>query len=628
MKGQYEPVMDDSGRITKYIKGTVSISCYLFPGCFDGYTSEGGESVLPYNRASSVNDISTSTTDDELSTLRQRLTEPCQQLKIQYQGFGNIDINNPLGVVRDVNNGPKPKVTRWTPYTNKAAFVEWEVEFCYSPCQSTLNGAFTSGGNRKYCQWPYEVEFSLDEKGLTTYTITGRVEIALTRDPTVNAQAGASSQFNVIDIEKDIVSVFPRMKGFKRTKQSFKISNDRKFVNFTIQDQELNSQEAFGVGIADNDVTLSTSSGFDKGFFTKWMTSLSGKIELYPGYDKTYAYAEAARLFDRYCRSACIKGRLPDRTDSPDYDVNKNPDVANRSRAILREIKYSDNIFDRSISFSYVWELFVKPQDLFLATGMFLPVEPTNQKRNDRWTYWMLSGTHALDEGGYQQMTLSNNSDIVVSLCNPWFGPRPTTPVTPPQTNKYDNTDPTYNKTPGKKENTYQYNLNDQTAGAFYSVFKNMYVTGQLLNTVPHIPLWSLPAVQETVPNLDKMKETGKLNLNTNTDSTSTSSGTEARKKVLIHKYGPTTTTVTMVGYAERLGNIPQVPQVESMSGKKVIPYGATKYIPIHNGFGIDVLSGINYGVHGLFWQKSYIVLEEPSDISFKTSGQPAAFTV
>lgn len=635
MKGQYEPVMDDAGRITKYVKGSISVSCYLFPGCLATNSAViDGRDALNYYQAPSVGATASGsldyTTDSSLATLRQRLTEPCQKLEIIYQGFGSITLNDPFGYVRDVNNGPKPKVTKWTPYTNKMAYVEWEIEFCYSPCQATIGTFANSEG---ICQWPFEVEITVDDKGLTTRVISGKVEYARTRNPTITSQAGVSQQFNMLKMEQQILSMFPRLKGFKRTNQSFHLSSDRKYIEFSIQDHEINSPEPYGIGIAHEEVTLNTSSSFGKegGFFSRWMTSLEGTIHLYPDYDKSFAYAEAAALFDRYCKSVCNLGRKPEGDIDTDYNPKNIPTpLRDKSRAILRQIKYTDHIFDRSIGFAFTWELFVRPEDLFLATGLFMPVFNNNRDRDDASKRWLLSGSSSLDFGGYQQLNFTEQRDIVVNLCTPIALPT----INPPNY-EYPASHP-YRapKVPltgqGKTGNTKQYQLTGDN-NPYYSTYNFRVGVSSLLKQIPHIPLLSHPLIKEVAPNYQEMFKNEEAKTPVTPAPYSDASGydlPENRRKAIIHKYGPTTTVLTAVGYAERLGQIPQIPMIESMDGMPAVPVGAVEFLPLHLGYGIDVSSGNNYSVHGLAWRKQYVVVGEPSKYHLKSSGHNPAFSV
>lgn len=623
MKGEYTPVMDDANRATKYIKGHISVSCVLFPGSLGTAVTIDGRNALPYYEAQYVGNVGTSTdytTDGELATIRQRLLEPCQHLVIADQGFGTIDLNSPSGKVRDVDNGPKPSIAKWTPYTNKAALVEWKVDFCYSPC-TFVTGGFPTG--LRVCQWPFEVEISINDRSLITRTITGRVEVAMTRVPTTGSIAAGPETFDMLTMEQQILSIYPRLTQFKRVKETFKMTKDRKFMEFTIVDEEIDSMEAYGEGIANEDVTLRTSSGFKDGFFSKWMTTLDGTIEVYPGWGKTYGIAEAARLFNRYCASVCNKGFVslntvtdPDPTKSP-------PSGSTQSYAILRDIKYIDHIFERKMGFSYTWELFCSPEYLFAATGMFLPIESTNAAVNKTWQRWMADGNR-IDSGGFQQLTFSESKDIIVSLCD-WQGPKPTPGSQyryPPPTKPKP---PERPKQPTRKENQDQYGTGLKDRTAFYSTFKNEFHITQSNKGIPHIPLLSTGIIQESAKTYDFMNYTVSTQL---PKSQQSSVNPNDRVLPLVHKYGPTTTTITSVGYAERLGAPPQIMEVESMGGLKAVSIGTDEYLPIHLGYGIDMQSGNNYSIHGLAWKKQYIVIGEPEQLRITSTGHPSAFTV
>ena len=640
MKAVYEPVYDDSGRIAKYLKGKVEVECILFPGCLEDpgvLVGSGGQYALPYHRANLVSDVTITsndvTTDATLEEIRKRLSEPCQQLVIDKQGAGHISLNDPTGLSpRDVNNGPKPRTLRWTPLTNKMAKVNWEIEFCFSPCDNQATGKHSHGHG--FCQFPFEVSLDINDRGLAVRTITGRIELARTRIPTINPNAGASESFSMLKLEQQILSVFPRGKQFQRTDQKFQMSSDRKYVKFSIVDTELNSVDSYGEGILHEDVRVTTSSSFDGdgACFTRWMTTMEGSISLIPGYTKVWAWQELTRLLQRYLFQVADQGKSPSAisgTSFDDYYHLQNLKGANtgKSLAILRNIKYTDNIFDRSVQFSYTWELFVNPDDIFKATGLFTPIEALHNDRDKRWNKWLLSTSQIYDSGGWQQVEFNNNMDIVVSLCDAWYGPLATgIPTTVGQPLKDDREYPGQKKVKDHTKSVLPPPPQSSSGGkanGFYSGYDCKIGIDSIQGSLVHTPLHLLPVAQELVgEGFDRMKgDSGPLYVENGYQSPSTVTGLP---KSIVHRVRPNTHIITMTGYATRLGIPPQVPNVNSFGGLPVYKIGTDKIRPVLLGGGIDLINGSTYSVHGLAWQKQYVVYGTPSKYSVVTDGHKA----
>jgi len=639
-KARFSPVYDDSGRISKYVRGTLLIEAYLFPGCLETPTSFAGaqgstaDIQVPYHPApglaaltdGSNNDV---TTDTTMLEVRHRLCEPCQRLSFSYQGSGRVILNDPRYGQLDVDNGPKPKEVSWIPLTNKMAKVTWECEFAFCPgSQNNMmkgtSETVTSAGNRNipspYAQFPFEVDISNAPDGTTVRTITGCIEIAQTRLPADasisngNAHAGASDVFDMLGLEKDILSVFPLLKQFKR-RQDFRLSNDRKRVDFTIVDTEIHSDESFGVGIANEDVKLSTAGSLKSGGFRRWNTSLAGTVTVAAGYPKSVGWAEISRLFHKYYLELSSKGRPP--LSISGYEVEDGPITSSKtgkSYPILREISLEDDLFSRDLSFSFRWDLFVEPKDLFKATGLFQPMSASETERTNNWDKWVFSMSKVMDTAGYQQLNLTQNDDVVVSLCIPWIGPKPKT-VKPPKSLKpkvekeTETTPPTY---PTQEQSTQAY---------LYSAYDNMFWIEAINHTLNHVPLSNQGLLQEKVANTDPRLNT-KLTFNQETSG----GGVLPEVQVVSHRIRPTTYILHCVGGAVRLGAVPQPPNVEKYGGLAVTKFGQDIIRPYNLGGGVDVVTGNTYSVHGLIWKKSYILPGIPANAKIKSDGHPQIF--
>lgn len=632
--GKFNPVYDDSGRIMKYLKGTLTVECYMFPGCIDAKVSVSGGTgtniyQLPYYHAADVESLTAgggdATTETLMTEIRKRLCEPGQQLTFRDQGFGLIDLNKYTGGPQDVDNGPHPREVKWVPLTNKMARVTWEVDFCFSPCADPRTGATPS----QIAQFPYEVAISTDEKGLTVRTVTGCYEIAMSRYPTNtvstdtgsagrintpsgNATARGSRPFDLLEIEKTILSYFNLLKQFKRTTQEFRLSNDRKRVDFTIVDSEIASDDAFGPGIADEQVKLSAAGQLSPGAFRRWNVSLNGSIEMMAGYPKSTGYAEIARLFDRYFNQLSTLGDAAKFLRTTTFSEQQvPPSSTERSFPILRNVRYEDDLFGRTLGFSFNWDLFVDPKTLFKATGLFQPIGADNSARNAAWDQWVYSISKVMDTGGYQQLGLNQNDDIVVSLCTPFIGPaphvnRPPIPVPTEQP-----------KPPGgsfKSKGDEIPNAQSKTTN-MYSAYDCRFDITAKHHTMSHVPLFASSPVKDSVGSAPNKALTSGITFPQSSGENPTD------YQVINHKIRPTTYILTMSGYAIRLGFPPSVPGVETYGDLPVTKVGEDIIKPMLLGGGIDVTTGKDYSIHGLVWKKQYILPSQPLNNKIKSDG-------
>lgn len=610
--GSYEPVYDDSGRLMKYVRGKLHIEAYLFPGCLDPVVSN----VIPYHAPVAPYGVGivTSggfdvTTDTTMNSIRDNLSTPCAHLRFEAQGFGSINLNDSVsGSNFDVDNGPKPKMISWTPLTNKMAKVVWECEFTFSPCYS--DGHFPS----YFAQFPFSVSIHTGPAGLTTRTITGKFETALTR---IHER---SQEYSMKDQEQLVLSFFPVMKQFRRD-QNFKFGMDRKTLEFTITDTEINSDDAFAPGCENEEVELSISGALNPGGFRRWAVSLSGSIDLMAGVQKVVAYDEITRLFDHYFRQLAYSGQSPAGDVTPSWieglEILKERSPFGTSFPILRDVKLTDHIFGRSINFSFHWDLFVNLSTLFKATGLFIPIESSPGGRNRDWTKWKASVETILNAGGYQELGFTQDNDIIVSLCQPLIGkPYPLFPIPgPDKKTKPKKEKPDAKDTTSDPDQTNKYDL--------YSMFESWFEHEEDSGTVYHTPLTTSSPVQEKlIANLSR-KKTSTYQLPT---PSSSSSSSIPPPKVLVHKLRPSTHIIVFKGVAIRLG-FPVPYANASMHGdKSLLKIGTDLHKPFKVGNGVDVATGKNYSIHGLLWEKRYIVSNTPNNTNTVSDGHSIAF--
>lgn len=632
MQATIEPIYDDSERVLKYNKLNLRVECYLFHGLnlgtegtvaipdtttnlYSGAYSREENTLNPpgANPVDGIRDMVT--VDLEVDNLRYRLMEPGQQLVVYNQGLGTIKIQNGVGVpsidgyMTDVANGPKPKLVTWRPLTNKMCYIVWEVETVYPPCNAVeyveaganvpddLVGMAISG-------LAFSVTTSINEAGLTTRTISGKVEFPAWRETSLTtAHSGAAEwDANTNNIRTVLNAQFPLLQRFHRT-LNFTVSEDRITVSFTVIDVEINSDEAYGPGCVREDVTLQVENQTDK-VFSMWNVTLSGTIELAAGYGKGYAYDEITRLYNHFKTTKSIAGLRTSRgNDQPNDNAategSSSGETLVASRAILDRISLTDNIFGRSVSFSFRWTLWCDLPYLFQGTGLFQPTR-TAANTNTAWNEWKTSlGIYLQDRLGYQDLGFFHNDDVVVSLCQNWTQGTPTSYTNPPDPDQgNDPEQPPETILP--KDGWNQMEPNFEVISDEHSAF--------------HAPLGDYSSSQETSRTPKAQRES------TETTVVDTiPSSIDANQQTYIHNRRQPTYYIRFYGLARRLNYPVPEPHITSYGGRDVRRVGRTMLRPKFLGVGIDLDTNESHKMYGLIWEKTYALPLPPTTGTIKT---------
>jgi hypothetical protein len=600
----FEPVYDDANRVMKYLRASLHVEFWLFPGAADSIT--GAYAYSTTNLATSVGDVADAhTVDSTFEIVRQRLSEPGQPLYFTTQGLGTFSVQD--GFTSDVDNGPKPKMVTWRPLSNKMCFVTWEVTTAIPNCTE-------NSGNAGYAQFPFTVTFDINESGCNTRTIAGKLELPLTRTPNLGGvRADVSNPFDMETFQKRITSAFPMLASFRR-KQRFQLSADRKTVDWSLVDTEIESDEAYGEGCIREEARLNISNKKDK-VFGIWDTTLSGSVEVAAGFPKSFGWAEITRLFDKY-----VRVRSPRGADSKNGDIAgpiaRIPSKRIDSRVILEKISFDDEIFGRRLGFTFRWTLFTTLDTLFDATGLFRPVRDSQVQQDQAWDKWRTSMEVYLKDGkGYQQLSFNNNDDVIVSLCDTW---RQGTaePTQPSRRPVRDTRDPdTGNQTPTRAtENRAEDNS--------YSDYKSRFDVTVERHATTHTPLGDSSPEKDTAdPTLPASTGNGKPYLPVKPQS-SDKSGTPITKRTTAHVRRSPTVRVVHTGYAVRLNLAPAVPHVQSFCGSDVTPVGQDIIKIEQIGTGIDVNTATSHAIYGLMWRREYILQDTPTNDIIVSDGR------
>jgi hypothetical protein len=600
---EFEPVYDDSGRILKFVRLKLYLECFIFKGVEVANASQGDigydSSELGYFPPGNVT-TETNSLDDTFAHVRQRLMEPGQELRFIAKGIGDVIIQSNDSELYDVDNGPKPELLNCRMIGGKLVYIKWSVTTSFGNCDTTRS---------PYAQFPFAVQFSVTPQGLSRRTITGKLELSLSRIPDqTQPRAFISRYFDFTVYRKQIAEAFPLLRQFHRD-YNFTIAQDRKNIDFTVTDTEINSDNAFGEGCYNEQVTLSTGSSLLNNGFQRWRTSLSGNIEVMAGYGKVYAYREIARLFNKYFGTYATRGMrmFSDSTDSTEKSTADKPE---KSHAILMDVSFTEEIFGRSVGFNFTWQLIVRIQDLFKASGMFYPLEDSHAERIKNWDKWVTKLTPILgDGGGYQELQFDGGDDVVISLCMPWLQEGSTQNITPPPAAPQE-------EKPKDEKGKEPKEIDDPRNG--FLDYKTQFEVEVLHNNSVHERLREHTSPPEKIPEIPAPKAN---DFDPSLDSLRNLSPADALLEVSVHARRPPTYVLHFKGYAERVNYPPTAPKVESYGGRPVIPVGVADLRPMKLATGIDPKTGKSYQIFSLMWHKTYVLRGAPNGATIKTDG-------
>ncbi len=367
------PVRDFANRTTKYYHYALTFSTVIVPSDIGG----------------------TDSNDPFVGSLRATLMRPGKRLVVVGHGLGrdlDVSSSNCIGF------GPVP--TSYSFEIVGAALcgrLVWTVEFDIPHCSySGIGRATVPIGDLSY-----GLNYSIDESGLTTRTITGQAEIAVYSNDMRKITATADAIIDTIN---------PSLpEGFLRRK-SYTVSPDKRFLNFTITDRELGTTSTYPLSIVRADIAFSISSDPNIGtvapFLTRnagnWFCELSGTMEVAQGISKGYALAAVLLL---------AKARLKKMTKGDNQENNPVP-----SAILLTSINLRDSIYSQKLEVNMTWTVVgTTLKNLLAKSGVWEPI-------GAGWTNWQQSSgirRSIMQPRGYAQLAAPATDDVIVTFCTP-----------------------------------------------------------------------------------------------------------------------------------------------------------------------------------------------------------------
>lgn len=212
-----EPQFDSAGRIIVACKYTVSLSAVIYPG-----TDESNASL-------------------QMADLRTRLSAEACELRIEGTGFSDLVVNERGGRVWDMDWGPKPRVLECAQIGDDLA---WRISWVCVAVTSEECPEDTKPLLGRVYEWCYSVRWSVDQRGLTTRTVTGHVMIPITRLVPTSREVPDQA-----DKLREAVKNLIVPEGFRRVPGEATLSENRRRLDFVVTDQQLDSPWAPPPGV-------------------------------------------------------------------------------------------------------------------------------------------------------------------------------------------------------------------------------------------------------------------------------------------------------------------------------------------------------------------------------------------
>lgn len=344
---------DDSARTTLYHRYKLRVETTIYAEAGDVAGQAGGHFVR----------------------IRKLLTQKGQALSISHLGFSDsvFDVNVYPSGQRDVTFGPHPRVVTWEPvgYEN-AVHVVWECEFCVSACNRWFGIMALN----------YGISTRIDTGGYTTRTVSGYLEIAMTR-------VGRSTP-DTADAYRNSVIV-GHMANFQR-ETTWNLSSDKRRADFTIVDTEIKSPNAYAPGVIRIDANHSANWSIAQS--SRLPQQIRASIELAQGQPRSRAW----EIF-----RAIVNTRLG-------Y-------VSPRER-FIQGLSADESLFGNTINFSISYYTFIKANEsvmdtigIWNGTGLFTPLGLST------WQAWKTSVGNLQSHYGQARIQHDPSQEQIVDLC-------------------------------------------------------------------------------------------------------------------------------------------------------------------------------------------------------------------
>lgn len=326
-------------------------------------------------------------TNTEMLAIRQQLGEQGRELTFINRGFGgDLVVNTSNNGMRDIRWGPIPKIIHWEPIASyRCSEMEWEVITTLPICD---NGVQRWSG---VMALNYEVSFDIDERGYTSRSITGYLEIAQTRiGRTIpdSADLYLNSYLTTIPL------------GFKRS-QSRHLSLNKSRLDFSIIDKQIPSPNAFPAGIID--IQVRHRAGWKRGSGLP-RNVITAEIEVAAHMPPAYAMVVFSSIANQRLAIARAAAVIADSTSGGQTNAI--------GSVLLDEFTIEEDLFSRRSSFTLGYLVPASLKQFITSCGLWASLPTT-------WLDWHTSINEAQSQRGYAGLNHLPADDRITDLCQP-----------------------------------------------------------------------------------------------------------------------------------------------------------------------------------------------------------------
>lgn len=349
-----KPVADEAHRTTIYVEYTLDVQGYV--------TTAPGETW---------------------QELRKKLTKPAGELYYQEHGYDGATVFHVNGSsrIRDVKWGPWPELLDFTPLGGhgNASRVHWRCVICIPECDGAVQ--YT----KHLMALNFTAHFSIDQDGYTTERVEGYLEVPITRKSEQDRTVPDCADL----YRREVLAKRPPQPGWQRKGQDYKVSQDRRRLDFSWSDEELPSPLPRKVTKIQARHAVETSL---KEGFTNWNVEIDATITMARGVAKSESLPVFLQLIDS--RTA----------------------IADRKKTVLPvKFRVEDDIFGRGTRYSYAARYLntVSIGMAMQALRLWRHIDGSD------WTDWRTSmaTTEVTDPGGPAQRIMAPSEDWIVDLC-------------------------------------------------------------------------------------------------------------------------------------------------------------------------------------------------------------------
>jgi hypothetical protein len=353
---------DDAGRTTLYLRHKVRVESTIYAESSDTAGMAGGH----------------------FKRLRRQLSEKGAALIIRHRAFdiNDITVNATASSLQDVAFGPHPRIIEWEPLgPENACHVVWECEFNLPICQ----GARTFG----LMALNYGITYRIDTAGYTTRTISGHLEIALTR-------SGRSIK-DTADAYRDSVIV-PPLPNFQR-EHNWSLSSDKRRADFTIVDTEVRGPNIYPPSVVSIQAMHSANWRRDRGQSAKIPQVIRASIALTKGTPRSQAW----EIF-----KAIVAQRVAGKM------------------VFIEAISVDEQLFGAEMAFSIQYRTLITEPDEAIATAapyMFSATGIGQPLQTGSWAQWKQSLAVVQSNRGVANLKHDPKDDQIIDPCAAEFRP-------------------------------------------------------------------------------------------------------------------------------------------------------------------------------------------------------------